>query len=457
MLTSKLTSSRSVPRSLLYFVIRDHIGNTPLSNLRNTLLQDLGRIWSSLSKPPGLEESKIQDYFDFAFVALPHKILQPEKFVSEVQKLGTRFREGYKDSRGNALQLDEDDSGIFLPEYHRRIPADGFSHYASGVWDQIVSNKDLDLPTQQELLAQFRCDEIAREVLVAFDEIIVPLESRQADAEKAGKPKVLPELGVALKTSRTQVIKDFETEASRYHKGVFARKREELLEKVDSRLKALFVGQLSAAHKAGVTHFTDAVTETVRLGQKKGNYDFAEIVETEKKAALGKFDGEARGVLVQNAPWSNYTNQLDLFTQDLDVVSAKLRQEEMRRLASRIERWVKTRLAEGISLEFNSIGTGRGGSGAPGDAQKPASEKDLWDRVWKGFTDTVEHAQGRFTERARGFDATPNEVEVGLWRLLRKSWAALRAKIEEEVMEGNIMLKLREKYVEVILLLDVVY
>jgi len=113
MLATKLTSSRSVPRSLLYFVIRDHIGNTPLSNLRNTLLQDLGRIWSSLSKPPGLEDSKIQDYFDFAFVALPHKILQPEKFVSEVQKLGTRFREGYKDSRGNALQLDEDDRVSF--------------------------------------------------------------------------------------------------------------------------------------------------------------------------------------------------------------------------------------------------------------------------------------------------------------------------------------------------------
>lgn len=408
-------------------------------------MQDLSRIWSSLSKPPGLEDSKIEDYFDFAFVALPHKILQPEKFVSEVQRLGLRFREGYKDRKLSSLKLDEEDSGVFLPEYHRRIPADGFSHYASGIWDQIVSNKDLDLPTQQELLAQFRCDEIAREVLVAFDERIVPLENQQSEASKTGKPRILPELGLALKSSRVQALKNFETEASRYHKGVFRRKLEELLEKVDGRLKALFTGQLNAVHKASVNQFTDAVTETVRLGQKKGNYDFAEIVETEKKSALNRFDGEAKTLLIPDVPWSTYKNELELLTNDLDIVSARLRQEEMRRLASRVERWVKTRLAEGVGLEFNSIGTGRGGSGAPGDAQKPASEKDLWDRVWKGFTETVEHAEGRFTERARGFDATPDEVEVGLWRLRRKSWSALRAKIDEEVMEGNIILKLREK------------
>jgi hypothetical protein len=37
-------------------------------------------------------------------------------------------------------------------------------------------------------------------------------------------------------------------------------------------------------------------------------------------------------------------------------------------------------------------------------------------------------------------------VEVGMWRLRRKSWVALREKIDEEVMEGNILLKLRENF-----------
>jgi hypothetical protein len=33
--------------------------------------------------------------------------------------------------------------------------------YASSIWDTVLTNKDLDLPTQQELLAQYRCDEIS--------------------------------------------------------------------------------------------------------------------------------------------------------------------------------------------------------------------------------------------------------------------------------------------------------
>ena len=129
------------------------------------MVQDLSKLWSTISKPNGLENSRIEDYFDFAFVALPHKILQPEKFEEAVTQLSTRFKEGYNDPRKSGL-IDESTAPIFLPQYHRRIPADGFSAYAEGVWDQIVNNKDLDLPTQQELLAQFRCDEISREVLL---------------------------------------------------------------------------------------------------------------------------------------------------------------------------------------------------------------------------------------------------------------------------------------------------
>ena len=437
---------RSVPRSLLFFVIRDHLGQTPLANLRKTIVSDLSRIWSSLSRPPGLEDSKIDDYFDFAFVALPHKVLQPEKFVSDVRRLGTRFRDGYKDPRTKAFKADDDSEGVFLPEYHRRIPADGFSMYASSIWDQIVDNKDLDLPTQQELLAQFRCDEIAREVLIGFDEKIAPLESKQAENAKLGKPALLPGLGEALKFARITILRAFQAEASRYHKAVFTRKRDELQSNVDSRLKALFQGQLAAAHKLGVTNFGEAVSEAVRQGQKRGsNYDFAQIVETEKQKALKSYETEAQVLAVEGAPWSDYRQEISLYRRELNEASARLRKDEMRRLAARVERWVKTQLAERVGLEFNSLGSGRRGT-EDTEGSKPVSEKDFWDRIWDGFVEVVKHAEKRFTERARGFDASSEEVDAGLWRLRRKSWTALRTKLDEEVREGNILLKLRENF-----------
>ena len=394
-----------------------------------------------------MEKSKIGDYFDFAFAVLPHKILQPERFESEVAKLGTRFREGRRDPRRDPLRENQEfEGGVFLPEYHRRIPADGFSIYAEQVWEQIVNNKDLDLPTQQELMAQFRCDEISREVLVDFDEAIIPFENKQAEGIRLGMPEVLGGLGPAMRTARMKTIKNFETEASRYHKGVYTRKKAELESKIDARLKALFQSQLSAVHKSGVRNFSDAVSAAVKAGQKKGaSYDFAEIVDREKKAALLQYEKEAKGVLVEGAPWSNYKQEMALYQKELGEVSGRLRRDEMRRLATRVERWVRSRLGESVGLEFNALGSGRGGSGAPEDGER-ADEKEIWDRIWGVFRKTVQEAERRFTDRAKSFDASAGEVDVGLWRLRRKSWGVLRAKIDEEMMEGNLLLKLRENF-----------
>ncbi|KAI8630863.1 RHD3/Sey1 [Xylariaceae sp. FL1651] len=443
-----LKDKQSTPRSLLFFVIRDHIGNTPLANLRNTLIQDLTKIWSSISKPQGLEKSRIEDYFDFAFAALPHKILQPDKFIDEVKNLGTRFVTGSRNSRTQLEHGEQElEGGVFLPEYHRRIPADGFSVYAEGVWDQIVNNKDLDLPTQQELLAQFRCDEISREVLVAFDVTIGPLEEQQTEASRIGKPLVIPDLGETGRTSREKCVKAFETQASRYHKAVYARKRTELEGKVDQRLKALYQGQLSAAHKSGVASFSDAVSGAVKAGQKSGAaYEFAEIVDTEKRKCLNQFKSEAESLAIQGVTWTNFKPQFVLFEKELNEASARLRKEEMRRLATRVERWVKSRLGDAVGLEFNKLGSGRAGSGAPEEGEKPPTEKDLWDRIWTVFVSIVKEAESRFTDRAKSFEASEAEVEVGLWRLRRKSWVALRERVDEEVMEGNILLKLRENF-----------
>ncbi|KAK1144035.1 Dynamin-like GTPase that mediates homotypic ER fusion [Aspergillus melleus] len=433
-------------RSLLFFVIRDFVGTTPLKNLQRTLMEDMSRLWDSISKPAGLENATVHDYFDFQFYGLPHKSYQPEQFVTETKNLSLRFRDGQKDISLDPLKGEFSEGGVFLPEYHRRIPADGFSRYAEGIWDQIVNNKDLDLPTQQELLAQFRCDEILREVMVAFDEAIIPFEDKQSKAASLGEPEILGGLGAAMRSSRSKAVKNFETAASRYHKGVYQRKRAELEGKVDTRLKALFQGQLNATHKSGISEFTDAVSSAVKSGQKKGTgYDFAEIVNEETQKAMQKFEEVARATVMEGTSWSEYKQELALYEKELAEVSARLRRDEMRRLATRVERWVQSRLGESVGLEFNALGSGRAGGGAPEAGDKP-TEKQFWDRVWNVFVETVLDAERRFTDRASSFDASLEEVDVGLWRLRRKSWGVLRAKIEEEMIEGNLLLKLRENF-----------
>lgn len=433
-----MSAKRSTPRSLLLFVIRDYLGTTPLDSLKSTLLQDLTRLWDSLSKPPGLENSSIGDYFDFEFAGLPHKNFQPDKFKTDVEQLVLRFREDQKDNSAS-------DKGFFLPEYHRRIPADGFAVYAEGIWDQIESNKDLDLPTQQELLAQFRCDEISRQSLVGFDKTIIPLEEEQEQAKQQGKPTVIAGLGKLIYEARVQTFSSFDDDASRYHKRVYQAKKAELEEKVDGRLKALFTGQLSAIHASGIHDFSEAVSDAVRAGQKQGSYDFAAIVADQQKVAVARFTTTAEETAVENAPWSDYEQPLRLYEKELAKISGQLRRDEMRRLAMRIERWVKSRLGESMDLLFNELASGREG-GASGGAMSKPSEFTIWDRVWSAFLETVGEAERRFSERAGSFSASSDEVAVGVWRLKRRSWGILHAKLDEVLMEGNLMLKLRENF-----------
>ncbi|PWW72388.1 root hair defective 3 GTP-binding protein [Tuber magnatum] len=425
-------------RSLLFFVIRDHIGHTPLQNLSNTLMQDLNRIWSSLSKPPGLEDSKINDFFDFEFVALPHKILQPERFVEETQKLRKRFREGISPevevmSGSNGVDQRGDGGGVFLPVYHRRIPADGFPRYASGVWTQIVTNKDLDLPSQQELLAQYRCDEIAATCTAGFNEIMSPFEERA----KAGR--VLEGLGGAMKEALGEAMGGFEESGGRYHKGVFERKREDLRENLEGRLRGLVVGQFSALSKRAVQEFTEEVTGILRLANASGqsassNYDFALVVNQTRTKVVDKFIAEASESYIPGAEWSNYESELTSLQTALDEIAAKLRGEQMQRLVARLEKAIRSKLAEPVELEFRRM-------------EDNSEEKgNLWDRVWKVWTETVGEGVEGFLTRAGNLNATEKERDIGAWKLRKKAWGVLKAKIEEEVMEGNILLKLRENF-----------
>ena len=118
-------------RTLLLFVIRDHIGQTPLANLQATLTADLGRIWDSLSKPTELKDLPLSHYFDLAFTALPHKILSADKFESEVQNLRKRFVDKTSPDY------------LFKPVYHKRIPADGVAFYMEGIWVSCCINPSI--------------------------------------------------------------------------------------------------------------------------------------------------------------------------------------------------------------------------------------------------------------------------------------------------------------------------
>lgn len=117
-------------------------------------------------------------------------MLAAQQFEDSVAALRTRFVDP---SKGGYL---------FKTSYHKRIPADGVSFYMEGIWEKVQTNKDLDLPTQQELLAQFRCDEIAS---VALDEFGEQAKSQKRPVESG---KVVDGLGGLMKAWRTDALSE---------------------------------------------------------------------------------------------------------------------------------------------------------------------------------------------------------------------------------------------------------
>ncbi|KAH0589536.1 Protein SEY1 [Termitomyces sp. J132] len=394
-------------RTLLLFVIRDHIGVTPLNNLQATLTADLTRIWESLAKPAELKDRQLSDYFDLAFTALPHKILATDKFEEEVLKLRTRF-----------VNKSSEDY-LFKPVYHKRIPADGVAFYMEGIWDQVQSNKDLDLPTQQELLAQFRCDEISA---VAFSEFSEQAKSQKRPVESG---RVIEGLGALMKNWRTQALARYDRDASRYHKGVYGRKRTDLIASIDATLSPLFLGQLKNLHKTCLINFKKELLD----GLRGESYNFADVVSKAQKRCVETFSMSATEAFVEGTDWV-WEDELESLKEEVRGVADQCRKDETKKMVNLIEKNFKKHISEPVELALNKANSA------------------MWDSVLKAFTISLDRAETTYSTKARSFNCTEEENVSSLSTLRKRAWLALRAKIDELTAEPVMLSKLRAHFEE---------
>ena len=389
-------------KTLLLFVIRDYIGTTPLANLESTIRADLQRIWASLTKPEALAGAELGDFFDVSFSALPHKVLQAKEFDEGIAQLQRRF-------------IDRSDPQyVFQTEYHKRIPIDGLPHYLESVWEQILQNKDLDLPTQQELLAQFRCDEIAAAAGAAFAAAMTALRS----ALDAGQ--VLATLGVDMASHRAEALAVFDKDASRYHRGVYARKRADLLLQLNAVLLPFFLAQLKNLH----TQLASAFQQAMQEGTRGASYDFGRLVEEHVAHALAAFDGETQRLVLPDTDWSVSEERMHL-EEDLRAVARTLRADETQKLAVRLEKDIRRHLAEPIEAALSEPDAG------------------MWDRVLGAWREACDRAAALYRERAAHLNTTPDEDAATVGRLHMVAWRALLDRVQESTSETVLASRLR--------------
>ncbi len=388
-------------KSLLLFVIRDFVGGTPLDSLSATLSTDIERIWASLSKPPGYEDRKMSDYFDLTFVGIAHKVLMPSEFQISLDSLKTRFAS----------------SEFFKPEYHRRIPADGFARFTHDIWDQINANKDLDLPTQQELLAQYRCEEIARVCEEAFGLVIKPVE------QECARGRYSPGLGSTMSNAKSRALQDFDADASRYLHHVYTMKRDEFSGTMNARLHVLFTTQLASIHKSSLSAFEDDVEKGIR----EPNYEFAEIIQIANSTAEEDYAQRAQESIVSDAGWS-FVEDFEMLQGEISVRRTKMRQDEISRLIARVDSTIHKTMDDHIASSFRT------------------ASQEMWDQILDAFQALLDHMLQDFTQECNVFAASKSEIQSGRNAMSGKSWAVLRGIIDTQLMDANILLHLREKF-----------
>ncbi|KAI8319678.1 root hair defective 3 GTP-binding protein [Martensiomyces pterosporus] len=398
-------------KTLLYFVIRDHVSPTPLENLSETLKKDLERIWGSLNKPEDLKDAQLADYFDLKFTSLPHKLLQPENFEKAALDLRSQFTN--KASK----------EYVFKPGYKRRVPADGFPHYAEAIWEKVVSNKDLDLPTQQELLAQYRCDEIAAAAIAPFRMAIDELRPKVQDGE------IVQELGKVARQARIQAIETFDSQAARYHAEVYRKKRSAFVQTLDGDLHSLFLNQvknaLSQAAEAFANKSHKALDDAADDSLGEMDYSFAAIVGAVRSEVTKWFGATVDSLVIEGAAWT-FASEIKQLDGMLDATTAKLRVAEMERALEYLRRTARDTLSEVIADRLNSPG------------------EDMWEAVVEGFELANAGAEQSLDQRLDSAEIADEASRKALVRKLHRGlWDDVVEDLKEEVADQMVLLKLR--------------
>lgn len=237
-----ISSSKRMHKTRLLFVLRDHVAS-PIDKLCATLRSDVDNIWATIQKPEAARGIPVTDLFDIDFFAFPHKLLMQQEFEDRGSELRRRFRCGE----------------VFDEAYQSGIAADGFSAYANNVWETIRANRELDIPSQKEMLAHVRCEQIAREAMDIFETAVLPARESLLNPSSPEEVQLFSGLVDVLKDAADASSEAYLKAACRYSKAIAKEKANTLNERTIVAAKELLDAQMHLASDTAIADVRNAL------------------------------------------------------------------------------------------------------------------------------------------------------------------------------------------------------
>ena len=238
-----------------------------LSKLKESIMDDMRKIWEEIPKPEQYKDKSCREYFKFDFLTLAHKFYQVEKFNEGIEEIKQKLKREKDDNKtGN------NPNSIFnLVNYEKNVPIDGFYDYALDMWTKIVTNKDLNIPGQKEMLARFKCDEIK---LMSINAV----EQKINDLEMSSSIEVLKDFNERANNILKEVLENYDSLAKNYLNEIYLDVRNTLQSELASKMYSAFSNQLKRLIPKYQKEFRNAF-----INELKNNPKFLEVSNKLKK------------------------------------------------------------------------------------------------------------------------------------------------------------------------------
>ena len=276
-------------KTTLLFVIRDK-SRTPEERLKETLVEDLTRIWDGIAKPERHASSSFTDFFDVQFVALSHFEHAHEAFLADV------------DAMRRAHFVDDDDSIKMNPsgdDDHAaaKVPASGLSVSLREAWRAVRENRDLDLPKHGVMVATVRCEELVDAQMKSLAEANVA--TKLLAAAKTADPDANAPcgLGVQIRDALRLHLEAYDEESKFFDSTIAANKRQGLVRLLSERLAPATTTRLERVAEALAKRVADAVQSSQSARNKNGSE------ATQEKSTFAALSDSALGDA--RARWKN--------------------------------------------------------------------------------------------------------------------------------------------------------
>ena len=219
----KLFEQKTAKKIIIF--LRDFDSTRNLKNkIEELILEDIKKIWSEIKIPEKYVGKGPENFFSFEFITLPHKVYREKEFDNEILKLRERL------NKNNPNYFFSNLSSI------KNVPADGLKQYITQIWTDILNDKDLDIPSQREMLANYRCTEIKNKILLNH-------ENEFKELNKLSSEKDLEDFKQRCLDLKEKICNEYEKQGSNYDNKIYLNIYKQLEENISQKLYVSFINQ----------------------------------------------------------------------------------------------------------------------------------------------------------------------------------------------------------------------